>query len=130
VKRRPPVRVDQVWQSKSDTDRKVEVAAVIGARFVLLRNAATGRQVRATVHTLTTRYTLVLDSVIHRHQWTGPEPETAVNTLLGGDPGAHRHSHRIPGVWDDDNGAAAGKVCHGCWIGGYAVSRRHVEGRA
>jgi hypothetical protein len=60
-----------------------------------------------------------------RSEWTGPPPTVASGGW--GDPGPSRHMHRVPGVWDSDNGDAAGKVCRGCWYAGARVDLATVR---
>lgn len=43
---------------------------------------------------------------------------------------AHRHWHLVPGVWDDDNGSAAGRLCRACWEAGRACSAAAVTAAA
>lgn len=59
-------------------------------------------------------------------EWVGPEPDMSHGGA--GDPGADRHLHRVPGVWDDDNREMAGKVCAQCWRRNRPISRVHAAG--
>ena len=48
--------------------------------------------------------------VVTRHTWQGgPVHGVDVGVLP-----SWRHYHRIPGVWDHDNGWASGLLCHRC----------------
>jgi len=58
-----------------------------------------------------------------RREWRGGE----VHGVHVGCLPSYRHHHRVPGVWDDDNGWAAGLLCHRCWTDGRPCSTAAVE---
>jgi hypothetical protein len=65
-----------------------------------------------------------LDETVTRHTWRGGEVHGVdVRFPLP----SHRHHHRVPGVWDDDNGWAGGLLCHRCWTDGRPCSIAAVE---
>lgn len=55
-----------------------------------------------------------MNRTVRRTEWTGGDIQTARPAGLFPLP-ASRHRHAVPGVWDEDNGPIAGKVCHTCW---------------
>jgi len=60
---------------------------------------------------------------VTRRTWRGGE-------VRGVDVGflpSYRHYHRVPGVWDDDNGWASGLLCSRCWSDGLPCSTAAVE---
>lgn len=50
---------------------------------------------------------------VRRSEWTGGDFDLTPAGML--DLPASRHAHRLPGVWDEDNGPRAGQVCATCW---------------
>jgi len=67
----------------------------------------------------------VSEQTVQRSEWTGG---SVVGRMAAGDwlP-ASRHHHAVPGVWDSDNGDAAGKLCTTCWVANRPCALTAVE---
>ena len=61
-----------------------------------------------------------MGETVTRRTWTGGEVHGV--DAYGCPLPSSRHCHRTPGVWDDDNGAAAGLLCRRCWADGRECS--------
>lgn len=57
-----------------------------------------------------------------RHQYLLEAVLCEIPHRKGGRGNAPGHAHSVPGIWDDDNGALAGKECAWCKVWNEAVS--------